>query len=128
MTLAVLFALLLAVQGNATPAPSPPATGTPAAPPPPRATDWPVRFSDGDYPAVALRGQEQGPVRYRVEIGPDGRVSRCTIRSSSGSEALDATTCRIVSRRARFLPARDSDGHAVPDTRDGEVTWRLPDE
>lgn len=128
MTPAALFALLLAVQGNAARAPAqPPATGTPAAPAP-SASDWPFRFNDWDYPAVALRGEEQGLVRYRIEIGPDGRVSRCTIRSSSGSPALDDATCRIVTRRARFLPARDSDGNAVPDARDGEVIWRLPDE
>jgi periplasmic protein TonB len=116
MTQALSLALLLASQTAATP---------PAAPP--RATDWPFRlFSSDDYPARALRGEEEGRVAYRIRIGPDGRVSQCDIRVSSGSAALDDTTCRIVRARARFAPARDSQGHAVPDAREGEVFWRLP--
>jgi len=119
VTQAALLAALLA-QGMA----APPAAA--ATPPPGPPTDWPFRFQDEDYPAAALRGGEQGTVLYRLEIGPDGRVSNCTIRSSSGSAALDTRTCQVVRRRARFTPARDSEGNAVPDRRDGEVTWRLP--
>lgn len=108
------------------PAPAAPAT-TPAAPPQPL-TAWPFRFSDDDYPAAALRGDHQGTVRYRVEIGPEGRVAGCTIIGSSGSGALDSATCRIVSRRGRFTPARDSAGAPVPDAREGEVTWRMDED
>lgn len=114
-----LLATILAAQAAGTPA-------APAAPPPPTPTDWPFRlFTQDDYPARALRGGEQGRVAYRLEIGPNGRVSACTIRRSSGSTALDDTTCRIVRTRARFTPARDSAGNAVPDARDGEVIWQL---
>jgi protein TonB len=124
MTPGLLLAFSLAAQAAA-PAQQAQATPSPPAAPLPL-TEWPFRFVDDDYPAAALRNDEQGHVRYRLEIGGDGRVSRCTITSSSGSSTLDATTCRIVSRRARFTPARDSGGHAVTDTREGEVTWRLP--
>ena len=114
-----LLATILAGQAAGTPA-------APAAPPPPAPTDWPFRlFTQDDYPARALRGGEQGRVAYRLEISPNGRVSGCTIRRSSGSTALDDTTCRIVRTRARFAPARDSAGNAVPDARDGEVIWQL---
>ena len=125
MSATSLLAALLAVQsGPAAPAAIPPAAGTVAI----RPTDWPPigLFTDDDYPAGALRGEHQGLVRFRLEIGPDGRVSNCTIRSSSGSSSLDERTCRILRTRSRFVPARDSEGHPVPDTRDGEVTWRLP--
>jgi len=129
---AVLLAATLAAQAGgaraATPAVPPPATAAPAtipAAPAQPLTDWPFRFGDDDYPAVALRNEEQGRTTYRVEIGPDGRVARCSITGSSGSGWLDQATCRIVSRRARFTPARDSAGAPVPDTREGEVTWSL---
>lgn len=118
MTTGLLLAAIFAAQGTATPA-VPPSTGS--QPP----TEWPFRFQDDDYPAGAMRGDEQGTTRYRVEIGTDGRVARCSITGSSGSASLDTTTCRIVARRARFTPARDSAGNAVPDARDGEVTWRM---
>ena len=123
---AALLLLLFAVQSGpaASRAPVPPA-GTTTSPP---QTDWPPYglFTSDDYPAGALRGEHQGLVLYRLEIGTDGRVSNCAIRSSSGSQALDLATCRILRNRTRFTPARDSEGNPVPDMRDGEIMWRLP--
>ena len=142
MAATALFALLLAApppplsgaQSARPPAPQPapaPAPAAAAAPPgPPRPTDWPFRrFSADDYPAAAFRAEQQGFVAYRLKkIGPDGRASNCTILQSSGSAALDNSTCRIVRSRSRFTPAQDSAGRHVPDYRDGWVTWRLRDE
>lgn len=108
-------------------APAPPARAAPPGPPPP--TEWPFRrFTDYGYPADAMDAGEQGFVAYRLDIGPDGRVSHCSILQSSGSAALDSGTCRVVSDRARFTPARDGEGRPIPDRRDGWVTWRLQDE
>lgn len=86
----------------------------------------PSLFSDEDYPASAVRAGEQGTVRFRLGVGADGRVTDCTILSSSGSSALDSTTCRLVRSRARFTPARDKTGSPVPDTVESSVTWSLP--
>jgi protein TonB len=121
-----LLTLLAAAQPvPAQPAPAQPAPAPDTAPLPP--TAWPFRlFSQDDYPAAARRAREQGRVTYRIEIGPDGRVSGCAVRWSSGSASLDAATCRIVSRRARFAPSRDSAGRPVRDHRDGDVLWVLP--
>ena len=127
MSPVLLLAAILAVQGGgaraARPAAPPPAATVPGPP-----TEWPFRFHDFDYPAAATRNEEEGTTRYRVEIGPDGRVARCTIIGSSGSSALDQTTCRIVMRRARFTPARNRAGKPVRDTREAEVTWRMDEE
>lgn len=122
MTTAVLFAAFLAAQSAAAATPAPP----PATPPPAPQTDWPPisLFTSDDYPAAAMRGNDEGMVRYRLEIGPNGRVSSCAITASSGSAPLDNATCRILTTRSRFRPAQDSAGNAVPDARDGEVTWR----
>jgi TonB family protein len=86
----------------------------------------PSLFSDEDYPASALRAGEQGTVRYRLEIGANGRVTGSAVTVSSGSAALDSTTCRLLRSRARFTPARDGNGNPVPDTAEGAVVWRLP--
>lgn len=83
-------------------------------------------FSGDDYPVAAIRNQEEGPVAYRMIIAPDGRVAGCRIEASSGSEALDAATCRILRARARFLPARDRDGLPTWDVHAGRVNWALP--
>ena len=86
----------------------------------------PSLFSDEDYPASAIRSGESGTTGFSLEIGPNGRVTNCTITSSSGSSSLDATTCRLLKSRARFTPARDSAGNATSDTVRSRIVWRLP--
>jgi protein TonB len=111
----------------------PPAPTPPAPPPPPRVQP-PQRaranlnsyFSTDDYPAAALRSNDQGTTGFRLTIGPNGRVTDCSVTSSSGSAALDQATCRILRSRARYTPARDSSGNPTSGTDSGRVTWRLP--
>jgi periplasmic protein TonB len=62
----------------------------------------------------------------RLDIGPDGRVSACTITGSSGSSALDSATCRILRSRARFSPATDSSGAKVSDSMTQRIRWQIP--
>jgi protein TonB len=81
--------------------------------------------NDRDYPPAALRREEQGTVRASFTIGTDGRVTNCTIVQSSGSTALDSTTCRIIQSRFRYDPARDAFGNPVSETRTQPVSWRI---
>lgn len=83
--------------------------------------------SDADYPASAIRDEQQGTTRFRLTVGADGRVTDCAVTGSSGSPALDATTCRLMKSRARFTPARDSDGKGTTDTVSNAIRWVLPD-
>jgi protein TonB len=119
--------------------PTPPAVYVPPAPvpapPPPRIVP-PQRaranlnsyFSADDYPAAALRGNDQGTTGFSLTIGANGRVEACTVTSSSGSSALDQATCRILRSRARYTPARDQSGNPTSGRDSGRVTWRLPSE
>jgi protein TonB len=79
-----------------------------------------------DYPSAALREGREGTSYFTATVGADGRVRRCVITRSSGSADLDAETCRLFSRSARFKPALDKDGHPVEDTFSSKITWRLP--
>jgi TonB family protein len=79
-----------------------------------------------DYPASALRAGERGTVRFRLSVDPSGRVTDCTVLTSSGSSALDSTTCRLLRSRARFTPATDKNGKAIADSVESSVTWSLP--
>ncbi|HYD36402.1 MAG TPA: energy transducer TonB, partial [Allosphingosinicella sp.] len=56
-----------------------------------------------------------------------GRVTDCTVTASSGSAALDSATCRLMKQRARFTPARDSDGHPTSDSVSNAIRWVLPE-
>jgi periplasmic protein TonB len=85
-------------------------------------------FSDDDYPPSALRNEETGTTAVRMTIGPDGRVSDCSITASSGSTALDNATCNILRRRARFTPAQDQAGNPISDTYTQRIRWEIPEE
>lgn len=82
-------------------------------------------ISSDDYPIEAMRNDEQGQVAVSLAVGTDGRVSACTVTGSSGSASLDTKTCALLQERARFSPARDSKGRAVPDTVTHTITWRI---
>jgi len=85
-------------------------------------------FSTDDYPMAAIRNEEQGTAAFKLTIDRQGRVSKCEITSSSGSDVLDDATCNIVTKRARFVPARDSNGESVPDEYSGRIRWELPED
>jgi protein TonB len=107
----------------------------PPAPPAPR-TVKPAKaranlgsyFSDDDYPQDAARNEESGRTGFRIDIGTNGRVTNCTITSSSGSRSLDDATCRILRSRARYTPATDSNGQPTTDSVSSSITWRLPED
>ena len=113
-------------------APAPPA---PPAPPPPRVSqaakakaNLASLFSTDDYPQAAIRNEEQGTTAVRLGVGPDGRVTDCSVTQSSGSGSLDAATCNILKRRARFTPAKDQAGNPISDTFSQRIRWELPNE
>jgi TonB family protein len=118
---------------------SPPPTPTPPPPPPPSPVrvkgivqhavplgspgDW---ATTDDYPASAIRNEESGTAGFTVTIGVDGRVTQCTIISSSASAALDEATCRLVRERAKFQPALNAKGKPVEDHYTNRIKWVLP--
>lgn len=79
-----------------------------------------------DYPSSAVRNEETGSLRAKLMIAANGRVADCSIVQSSGSQALDNATCKILRSRARFTPALDSNGlptagsYVTP-----TITWQL---
>jgi protein TonB len=106
----------------------------PAPPPPPRKTesarpaqgDVRTLFSADDYPASAQAADAQGTAQAQLTIGADGRVVGCNLIRSTGNSALDSATCNILRRRAKFTPARDSNGNPTGDTyTTPPIVWRL---
>ena len=79
-----------------------------------------------DYPRRDLMRGNEGTVRYRLVVASNGRVETCEITQGSGHSGLDAETCRLLSRRARFDPAMDTSGSQVVGTFTGMVTWQIP--
>jgi TonB family protein len=81
-------------------------------------------FSD-DYPTDAMFDGEQGTVTFELDISAEGRAVNCHILGSSGHRRLDLRACQAMLIRARFEPARDAQGRAVPDVHGpSRITWR----
>jgi TonB family protein len=96
--------------------------GKPMPAEPRTASAW---ITNDDYPPGALRAEEQGTVAFDATIGADGRVTSCTVTSSSGSTSLDEATCRLITRRARFTPAKDAAGNPISSTYSSRFRWEL---
>ncbi len=107
----------------------------PVAPPPPRVQpksaeprgrpgDW---ANANDYPSRALREEREGVTRFSVQVGADGRVTNCQVTGSSGHADLDDTTCKLITRRARFRPATDGNGDPTSGSWSSAVRWEIPE-
>ncbi|MFA5965381.1 MAG: energy transducer TonB [Sphingomonas sp.] len=83
-------------------------------------------FGPDAYPPSAIRAEAQGRVVASLSVGPDGRVSSCTVTSSSGNSDLDDATCRIARSKVRFTPAKDDAGNPTASTFTLPVRWVLP--
>lgn len=83
--------------------------------------------SPNDYPKEARKNGETGRVKVRLDVDTDGKVTRCQVVTSSRSQSLDAATCERAGARARFRPARDAAGKAVPAIRIMTFMWLMTD-
>ena len=110
-------------------------TAAPAPPPPPVASkargakpksqgSWAARIQD-NYPSAALRKEIEGTVGVRVTVGPDGRVSGCTVSGSSGSGDLDSAACDGMTRYARFEPALDAGGSPTTGSFSTRIVYKI---
>ena len=106
-------------------------------PPPPlpsgnKATPTPITnpgnwITPDDYPAAAWVSHAEGPVGFELLIDPRGKVSRCTVTSSSGFAVLDQAACKLLSARASFSPGHDASGKAISGTYRSRVRWVMPE-
>ncbi len=118
--------------------PAPPTIAPPAPPAPPakpsQASGLRERgdpqgwVSSDDYPPAALRNEEQGSTGVRLDVGPDGKPTNCTVTRSSGFPDLDDTTCKLLMRRARFTPAKDTAGNGMAAVWNKSMRWQIPKE
>ena len=140
-----ILAIILIAQASATIPLSPPPVETlrvmppPVAPPPPIRPDSKVPMppiprgnpgnwaTSNDYPTTALRNGIEGNTAFRVKVDVTGKVEECEVTESSGSGDLDATTCDLIMRRARFIPAQDGKGNFIAGTWSSRVRWQIPE-
>jgi TonB family protein len=85
-------------------------------------TSW---LGPDDYPSQALNNNEMGTVVARMSVDASGRVTACNVVVPSGSPSLDAVTCELALRRARFHPAIAADGAPTAAQRIVSTVFRL---
>jgi TonB family protein len=89
--------------------------------------DPPIRWvNDFDYPAEALRQGANGVVTMVLGLDAGGLVARCRVIARSKSEALDKASCDVLTKRAKYVAARDAAGNAVPSTVIERIRWIIP--
>jgi protein TonB len=105
----------------------------PAPPPPPSQArgaqpenqrSWQQRIMD-NYPARAIRDEIEGRVGVRVTVGPNGRVTGCTVSNSSGEGVLDDAACQDITRYGRFSPALDAAGNPTTGSWGTTIVYQL---
>ena len=115
------------------PAPVIPIAAPPPAPPPPSQARgvrpdgqnrWAARIQQ-NYPSRAVRDGTEGTVGVSVTVGADGRVSACSVTSSSGSSILDQAACNGMERYARFDPALNDAGNPISASWSTRIVYRL---
>jgi protein TonB len=99
--------------------PAPPAPAAPASAPssaPAEAAVTPPNFTAAYlnnpgpvYPMASRRKREQGVVRLRVQVGPDGAPLQVLLERTSNHPDLDAAALDVVKKRWRFAPAKQGD-------------------
>ncbi|WAT18670.1 energy transducer TonB [Aurantiacibacter sp. MUD11] len=66
-----------------------------------------------DFPRAMIRDRQSATMQVRLVVGPDGRVSDCSIIGIVGPPDYGEAACGSFSRYARFEPALDADGNPV---------------
>lgn len=105
-------------------APPPPAPSQARGAKPKGQSSWARRIQD-NYPTSALRAEKEGRVGVRVTIGPDGRVSDCSVTSSSGTPELDSAACAGMRSYARYDPALNDAGQPTSGSASTAIVYKL---
>jgi protein TonB len=82
------------------------------------------RFRNSDFPASA-KGAGRLRIGVRYAVAPSGSVDQCEIIQPSGYPEVDAMTCRVITERYRFRPARDGEGVPITEVLEEDYSWRV---
>lgn len=67
-----------------------------------------------DYPDAKWHRGQQAIIKVRLSVDEAGETVGCRIQGGTDPDGFDAAVCDHLRRRARFEPALDADGKAMP--------------
>ena len=82
-------------------------------------------FDWRDYPQEAVVKGEESVINARLNVGADGKVTRCTTLTRFQTPGFAEKVCAKL-RQATFRPAELADGTKVPDFVTTSVRFRMP--
>ena len=126
----MILAISLALSPPHGPVPSLTAAGTEADP---MKHDLPItkrvergEVSDLDFPQQ-LRGTGfKAKFTADLLVAPDGRVSRCQIKTSTGSSNMDVYSCLLITKRFKFRKILNSSGQRGWAKDEVTIVWADP--
>lgn len=83
---------------------------------------WPL--TQPDYPASAIRLEQEGTVVLAIRVTREGRIAEVRVAQSSGHASLDRAAVEEARRNWRLLPARRGDA-AIEEWGSFRVVFRL---
>ena len=84
-------------------------------------------LSTEDYPWAAFLSRQSGAAGVVALIDENGMMANCSVIEPSGIAVLDAQTCIILSKRAKFTPAIGADGKPTKGIFTQRIRWEIPD-
>lgn len=91
-------------------------------------TNWVVvaQRVQRNYPSSAVESGKQAVIAARVMVDAEGTVSDCVIVELTEAEKFGAGVCRQITSTARFDPAVDASGVAMPSYYTFRIRYALP--
>jgi hypothetical protein len=83
-------------------------------------------LGSNDYPTKMLHEGQPSIVEFRLNIGIDGVPTACHIQLTTRPKEFDTAVCKALMRRARFSPALDATGQALPSYWRSTVRFQIP--
>lgn len=82
---------------------------------------------DGDYPSGSLFNGHNGLVQFRLDLDQSGAVAGCFVLHRTNPDDFADLTCKLLAKRAKFLPALDKDGKPVRSFFISKARFVIPD-
>lgn len=82
--------------------------------------------TSNDYPITSLLDMDEGTTAFTLSISAVGKVVKCLVTNSSGHAELDEATCRLITARARFKPAKNHKGERITGSYSNKIRWQIP--
>ena len=84
-------------------------------------------LTNNDYPSGSVFAGHNGVVQFRLDIDAAGKVAGCHILHRTNPDDFADMTCKLISKRAKFSPARDQNGVPVSSYYIDRARFIIPD-